>query len=55
MTEVQNKLNQAYERLSRIPVNGASVKQMALAMQDIEDAFKLAGENTRQDAEEGTA
>lgn len=44
MTEIQNKLDQAYGRLARIPVTGTSVKQMALAMQDIEDAFRMAGE-----------
>lgn len=44
MTEIQSKLDQAYGRLSHIPVSGGSVKQMALAMQDIEDAFRMAGE-----------
>lgn len=58
MTEIQNKLDQAYGRLARIPVTGTSVKQMALAMQDIEDAFRMAGETAPDgapDAEEGTA
>lgn len=44
MTEIQSKLDQAYGRLAHIPVSGGSVKQMALAMQDIEDAFRMAGE-----------
>lgn len=50
MTEIQNKLDQAYGRLARIPVTGTSVKQMALAMQDIEDAFRRAGETPHPSA-----
>lgn len=49
MTEIQERLNQAYTLISGITVSGTNVKRLAMAMQVMEDTFKLLSEKEEKD------
>lgn len=49
ITDVQKKLDRAYTLISGITVSGANVKRLAMAMQELEDAFKLLSDTEKEE------
>lgn len=53
MKEIRQKIDKAYGYLAKIPVNGDFVEPMALARQELRDAYALAeARETEQDKEQ---
>ena len=52
MNELKNHLDQAYMWLSKIPVSGEAVDAMAMARQELREAFRLANEQ-KEETENG--
>lgn len=44
MTELQKKLDSAYQMLGKLPVTGDGVDVMFFVRQELREAYKLAGE-----------
>lgn len=44
MTELQKKLDNAYQMLGKLPVTGDAVDVMFFARQELREAYKLAGD-----------
>ena len=60
MKEIKQKIDKAYGYLSKIPVNGDFVEPMALARQELREAYALAEarekeQDKEQDEEKGGA
>lgn len=53
MKEIKQKIDKAYGYLSKIPVNGDFVEPMALARQELREAYALAeAQEKEQDKEQ---
>ena len=48
MNNLKNHLDQAYLWISKIPVSGEAVDAMAMARQDLREAFRLANEQKEE-------
>lgn len=52
MKEIRQKIDKAYGYLSKIPVNGDFVEPMALARQELREAYVLAEAREKEQAKE---
>lgn len=52
MKEIRQKIDKAYGYLSKIPVNGDFVEPMALARQELREAYALAESREKEQDEE---
>lgn len=48
MSNLKNHLDQAYMWLPKIPVTGEAVDHMAMARQELREAFRLANEQKEE-------
>ena len=48
MNNLKNHLDQAYLWISKIPVSGEAVDAMAMARQELREAFRLANEQKEE-------